>query len=92
VAKGIYDKASDRVLQIYGKAGAKITSSLQRTDPYRQEKVNPDDELYHYEQINNSLDRDGQLIELIKRHGEDTVNDWVMRMETLKQKRGLNGV
>ena len=91
MAKGIYDKASDRVLQIYGKAGGKIASSLQRTDPYRQEKVNPDDELYHYEQINNSVNRDSQMIELIRLHGEDTVNDLIMRMETLKQKRGLNG-
>ena len=91
MAKGIYDKASDRVLQIYGKAGAQITASLKRTDPYRQEKVNPDDELYHYEQINNSVNRDSQMIELIRLHGEDTVNDLIMRMETLKQKRGLNG-
>ena len=74
----IYDKATDRLLDLNAKVKAKLHRDFRRTKPYRGEEVTPDEELYAYNQLTED-----EMFRLIQRHGDEAVNAMVMRMETM---------
>ena len=81
----IYDKVTDRLLDLRLKVRGKLHEQFRRTKPFRSEEVSPDEELYAYNQLTED-----EFFRLIQKHGTEAVNELVMRNETLKQRRGLN--
>ena len=82
----IYDKATDQLHELRFKVRARLHEQFKRTKPYRGQPITNDDELYAYNQLTED-----EMFRLIQKHGPDMVNDLIMRMETLKQRRGING-
>ncbi len=80
----IYDKVTDRLLDLRLKVRGKLHEQFRRTKPYRSEEVSADEELYAYNQLTED-----EMFRLIRKHGSEAVNELVMRNETLKQRRGL---
>ena len=77
----IYDKATERTLNLHQKVKGRLREQFKGTKPYRTEPLSPDEELYWYRQLSQD-----DMFRLIEKHGEDEANALIMRNELQKRK------
>jgi len=85
IEPNIYDKVVDRLHEVHKKVQDKLHSQFASTRPFRTEELPNEDLFVYYNQLT-----DDDMLRLVQRHGEDVVNDFIMRMEQFRQRRKLN--
>ena len=85
----IFDKVTDKLLKRNDRAMEVMRARFAHTKPYRTEPISNDEMLLYYDQMTTDVNSQLYLQTLIQRNGEDSVRDFIMRMEQLKQKRGI---
>jgi hypothetical protein len=88
---GIYDRVMDKLLTRQDAVKGVLKKRFEKDKPFRTEKIDNDEMLVYYNQMTQDPRATMYLDVLRQKHGDDKVRDFVMEMETAKQRRGLNG-
>jgi len=73
----VTDLVKKRIKLAFGEA----KEQFKNTNPYRQEPISTEEQLYHYSQMTPELE-----FTMRQSIGDDMVNDYKMRMEKLKRR------
>ena len=79
--KSVPDIATDKILQMREMVKRKLTAEYKGTRPYRQDPISPREQLYQYSQITPEI-----LMSLRQSLGDDTINEFLGKMEKLKER------
>jgi len=87
VDKNIYEKVVDKLHERNARVNQKMHAQFSKQRPFRQEPITQDEQYYWYSKLSWPDD----MIQLVQKHGEDNVNQYVAEMEKFRQERVKNG-
>ena len=79
--RSIPDTATDKIIKMREMVKGKLSEEYKGTRPYRQDPIPPREQLYQYSQITPEV-----FMSLRQSLGDDNVNEFVMKMEKLKER------
>ena len=86
--ENIFNTVVDEMKNRRGLMVDELKTRFSKVKPFRKEEASDDELLYHYDIMNNDPNRDMYIQTMMQRKGDVAVNQFIMRMELLKQKRG----
>ena len=81
--KSIYDLVVDELVSRQKDVRVELSNRFRRTKPFRTQKVSNEELLYNYSQITPEME-----MSLRQSMGEEAIDDYNIKMENLKRRRG----
>ena len=81
--KNLYDLVVDELIERQRLVKSELRKRFKKTNPFRMEKVSPDEALYKYEHLTPQ-----DMFNRIQNEGEEATNQYIKEMKQLQLKQG----